>query len=112
MKEKEEGLYRYRFDFSEYDLEYLREAVASSGDEYAKGLLSRPKVIKYSAKRANTVVEVATGTRMKRAQQKVKDAINRLRLAKKTVTPYAVAKISGVSYNTARKYLNMFNDMK
>jgi len=47
----------------------------------------------------------ATKIRQERVKRKIQDAINILRLEGKEITPYAVAKTAGVSYNTAKKYL-------
>ena len=42
------------------------------------------------------------------AKEKVKNAINLLRLQGEEVNPYRVAKIAGISYNTARKYTKLY----
>jgi hypothetical protein len=47
----------------------------------------------------------ATEIRKKRTQEKIQNAINLLKMEGKEITPYAVAKVAGVSYNTAKKYL-------
>ena len=48
---------------------------------------------------------IATATRQKRVKEKIQNAINILKLENKPITPYNVSKISGVSFVTARKYL-------
>jgi len=48
----------------------------------------------------------ATEIRVKRVKEKINNAINLLRLENKEITPYAIAKTAGISYNTAKKYLN------
>ena len=53
----------------------------------------------------------ATEARSKKAKEKINNAINLLRLQGKEITPYAVAKEAGVSFVTARKYLNSLNEM-
>jgi type III secretory pathway lipoprotein EscJ len=40
-----------------------------------------------------------------KTKEKIQNAINLLRLQGKPINPYQVAKLSGVAYNTARKYL-------
>ena len=44
-----------------------------------------------------------------RTKEKVQNAINLLRLQNKPINAYQITKLSGVSYNTARKYLNNKN---
>ena len=51
-----------------------------------------------SAKRARAILQ-------SRTREKIENAINLLKLEGKEITPYRVAKEAGVSYNTARKYL-------
>jgi len=41
------------------------------------------------------------------SRKKVENAINMLRMEGKEITPYIVAKVAGISYNTASKYLKM-----
>ncbi len=51
-----------------------------------------------SAKRAREALQAKT-------KEKIQNAINLLKMEGKEITPYRVAKEAGVSYNTARKYL-------
>ena len=51
-----------------------------------------------SAQRARAVLQAKT-------KEKIQNAINLLKLEGKEITPYRVAKEAGVSYNTAKKYL-------
>jgi len=51
----------------------------------------------------------ATAIRQARAKEKIQNAINLLKLEGKEITAYSVAKTAGVSYNTARKYLEQKN---
>jgi len=55
---------------------------------------------------------IATEARSQRVKEKINNAINLLRLQGKEITAYAVAKEAGISFVTARKYLNMFNEIK
>jgi len=48
----------------------------------------------------------ATQVRQERVKRKIENAVNLLRLEGKKITPYAVSKVAGVSYNTAKKYLH------
>jgi len=47
----------------------------------------------------------ALKVKMKKTNEKIQNAINLLRLQGKPINAYQVAKLSGVAYNTARKYL-------
>ena len=51
-----------------------------------------------SAKRARAILQ-------SRTKEKIQNAINLLQVEGKEITAYSVAKTAGVSYNTARKYL-------
>ena len=42
------------------------------------------------------------------AQAKVENAINLLKAQGEIINPYKVAKIAKISYNTARKYVKLF----
>jgi response regulator of citrate/malate metabolism len=46
------------------------------------------------------------------SKKKIENAVNMLRLEGKEITAYAVAKVAGISYNTARKYLKLMNEIK
>ena len=50
----------------------------------------------------------ARAVKITKTKEKIENAINLLRLQGKPINPYQVSKLSGVSYNTARKY---FKDM-
>jgi len=47
----------------------------------------------------------ALKVKVTKTKSKIQNAINLLRLQGKPINPYQVAKLSGVAYNTARKYL-------
>jgi hypothetical protein len=49
--------------------------------------------------------EKARAVKTTKTKEKIQNAINLLRLQGKPINPYQVAKLSGVAYNTARKYL-------
>jgi len=51
-----------------------------------------------SAKRARAILQART-------KEKIQNAVNILRMQGEEITPYKVAKTAGISYNTARKYL-------
>jgi len=48
----------------------------------------------------------ATDTRSKKAKEKIQNAINLLRMEGKEITAYSISKVSGVHYNTVKKYLD------
>jgi len=86
-----------------------------SGDikAHAQRLLFLRDRIDYAGKttKRTKAAHNATRTREKRAREKVQNAINLLKMEGKEVTAYAVAKTAGISYNTARKYLNSLNEL-
>ncbi len=49
-------------------------------------------------------IQEATKKRERVAKEKILNAINLLRIENKSVTAYAIAKESGCSYNTVKKY--------
>ena len=65
--------------------------------KYGKKVPPSEKKIE-SAKRAAAV-------KANKAKEKVQNAINLLRLQGQEITAYKVAKVSNISYNTAKKYL-------
>jgi len=65
--------------------------------------------IKNSNKRIAT--SKANEAKINKSKEKIENAINLLRMENKQPTAYSVAKIAGISYNTAKKYLKMFNIM-
>jgi len=61
-----------------------------------------------SEKKQNAAKE-ALKVKVTKTKEKIQNAINLLRLQGKPINPYQVAKLSGVAYNTARKYLKESN---
>ena len=57
---------------------------------------------KESGKKANAV-------KVAKTKEKIQNTINLLKLQNKPINPYQVSKLSGVAYNTARKYLKNKN---
>ena len=72
--------------------------------EALENLLKNAEVIENKKKAENT--KKATEIKKLKAKEKVQNAVNLLRLQGEEVNAYRVAKIAGISYNTARKYLN------
>ena len=79
------------------DLQWALEIIQKYG---AKVPASEKK--KESAKRASKI-------KADKAKEKIINAVNLLRLQGDEITAYKVAKVAGVSYNTARKYLENIN---
>jgi len=84
---------------------------ALEDEELPKDLQEALKVLqKYGYKpdvspKKREAAHKATQIRQERVKRKIQDAMNILRLEGREITPYAVAKVAGVSYNTAKKYL-------
>jgi len=75
------------------DLKWALEVL----EKYGKKIPASPKKVE-SAKRASKI-------KAKKAREKIQNAVNLLRLQGEEITAYKVAKTAGVSYNTAKKYL-------
>jgi len=57
------------------------------------------------SQRKQDTIRKALKVKVSKTKEKIQNAINLLRLQGKPINPYQVAKLSGVAYNTARKYL-------
>ncbi len=75
------------------DLKWALEII----EKYSAKIPPSKKKIE-SAKRASQI-------KADKAKRKIINAINLLRLQGEEITPYKVAKVANVSYNTAKKYL-------
>jgi len=87
----------FDFDDDGASLEILQELVKEIKKEYKKPI----KTTKRNATKKAIIVK------QERAKKQVQDAINLLRMENKEPTAYAVAKVAGISYNTASKYLKL-----
>ncbi len=58
-----------------------------------------------TSERKQSSAKEALKVKVTKTKEKIQNAINLLRLQGKPINPYQVAKLSGVAYNTARKYL-------
>jgi len=58
-----------------------------------------------TSKRKQSSAKKALKVKVTKTKEKIQNAINLLRLQGKPINAYQVAKLSGVAYNTARKYL-------
>ena len=107
-------LSKYRLDLSKDDLESLVKSIEefnASKDlnvatllvEKISHQLNNGKEVKYSTKK-QLAASNATKLRVKRAKQRIENAVNILRMENKNITMYAVAKVSGCSINTVKKY--------
>ena len=81
----------------------LQEAIAVL-ERYGKKVGSSEAQKKAAAK--------ATATREQKAKKKIENAINLLRFENKNISEYAVAKKSGCSINTVKKYRDFINKQK
>jgi len=68
-------------------------------------LINKSKMLK--DKRQNP--KEARKAKTSKVKEKIQNAINLLRLQGKPINAYQVAKLSGVAYNTARKYIKNSN---
>jgi len=59
--------------------------------------------------RKQETAKEACKVKISKTKEKIQNAVNLLRLQGEPINPYKVAKLSGVAYNTARKYLKSQN---
>jgi Fic family protein len=62
-----------------------------------------------SQKKQDTA-RTASRIKQNKTKEKIQNAINLLRLQSKPINPYQVAKLSGVAYNTAKKYVKKLKE--
>jgi len=105
--------FKYRIDLDFDRLEVLQKYInkLNNIDEMdlilfneIKQMINNPKKIRRSVKKL-VAADKATEARTAKAKSKIFNAINLLRLQGKKITPYSIAKISGVAYQTVRKYI-------
>ena len=61
------------------------------------------------SQRKQDTAKNALKVKVTKTKEKIQNAINLLKLQGQPINPYQVAKLSGVAYNTARKYLKKQN---
>lgn len=111
------------------DFEKMEEAIKNFDFEYYQKMniqepleatllkkINNPKEIEYSVKKV-VASSKATEARTKKAKEKIQNAIDILRMENKSITHYSIAQMSGVSFNTVKKYLSdeiiiSLNEMK
>lgn len=104
--------YNYRLDLdADYFAllqKYINKINVSEDDlilfNELKEIINNPKKIKRSIDK-QIAAQKATALRTARAKEKIQNAINILRMENKKITHYSIAKISGVSFNTVKKYI-------
>jgi len=105
---------KYRLDLTKESLDFFVSCI----DEFNKNpslelskkivnelmhQINNGKEVKYSQKKSNAAKK-ATELRAKMAREKIVNAVNILRMENRNITEYAVAKVSGCSINTVKKY--------
>lgn len=98
----------YRIDLTKEEYETLLAKTSNATEENTirvnHTLKDSVKIIKPSKKKTEAA-STATQARTKRAKEKITNAINILRMENKPITAYSIAKESGVSFNTVKKYI-------
>ncbi len=61
------------------------------------------------SKKKQETAKNACKIKISKTKEKIQNAINLLELQGKPINPYQIAKLSGVAYNTARKYFKNTN---
>ena len=109
-----------RLDMSLVEYELLKKLLESAtvSEEYecawAKDeLMNKVQNIKqFDISGKIVATKKANEKKQETSKKKIENAVNMLRLEGKEITAYAVAKVAGISYNTARKYLKLMNEIK
>ena len=71
--------------------------------EFIEKILQNVKQIDITNKVSATIN--ANEAKQNKSREAVQNAVNLLRLENQKITPYRVAKVAHISYNTAKKYL-------
>lgn len=101
----------YRLDMDNTELETLKNILSGSGHINQDALgsinnkISKVKIIKRSEAKIQASYKAADA-KTKQAKQKIENGINNQRLENKKFTHYSIAKSSGVSINTVKKYID------
>jgi len=107
--------FKYRLDLDIYQIEVLEKYIKKIDEVSEEDLImfnemkekiNNPKKIKISDKKYSASI-VATEARTAKAKEKIQNAINILRMQNKKLTHYSIAKESGVSYTTVKKYISI-----
>ena len=112
-------LSKYRLDLSSSELKELVESIEKFNSEKSLDIansiveqishhLNNGKELKYSQKKQKAATN-ATKLRVKMAKERIVNAVNILRMENKNISEYAVAKVSGCSINTVKKYRDFIN---
>jgi len=102
---------KYRIDLDKDELESLQKLLSkikhNSKPETKTllGKIAKPTEINESEKKVRAIA-TATRHRSKKAQEKIANAVNILRMENKKFTHYNIAKMAEVSFNTCRKYIS------
>ena len=97
---------KYRIELTSDEMIFLRMQLDSNPNT-PKELIdklwnAKPYITSYSKRFAT---KKATESRVKKAKEKIQNAINLLQLENKAITHYSIAQASGVSYNTVKKHI-------
>ena len=102
---------KFRMDLEKDELEILQKIVSDikeSEEPATKALLEKIKKPTKILKSEKKIKATATATkyRSKKAQEKIANAVNILRMENKKLTYYNIVKMAEVSFNTCRKYIS------
>jgi len=67
------------------------------------------KGVRIISQKKQDTAKNACKIKVSQTKEKIQNAINLLRLQGKPINAYQISKLSGVAYNTARKYLKLNN---
>jgi len=94
---------KYKIELNEEEFELYKKICEMKKYSKLKNTIESMEEKKVSVKKIEAM-QKATDTRINKAKEKILNAINLLRIENKNISNYAIAKISGCSINTVKKY--------
>ncbi len=109
------GVRKMKFEMLGYKINITKEDIPEEAEAEIKKALETLQ--KYSIDKQVSILQKqamkkATQSRTDKAKRKIENAINLLRLEGKNISEYAIAKKSGCSINTVKKYREFIQKQK
>lgn len=99
-----------RLTLNDDEVQELMESISKTNYKlYEKIQIQYNDDINRDITKKQSSIQEATKVRERVAKNKIINAINLLRIENKNITVYAIAKKSGCSYNTVKKYYKVTN---
>ena len=109
---KQKGYKMYKLELTADEMIFLRMSLDSNPNtpeekEFVNRLHQKLWNAKFHIPSHNKklATKKATESRVKKAKEKIQNAINLLQLENKTITHYSISQTAGVSFNTVKKHI-------